>query len=92
MRVGIVWTFFLSSIIFSLLSLSLWKTARYRLNYCLKGPLSTKQPTNQPSVEKDAKSQVNHLYRAIVIMYFPDELQTKPAGNILLQKMCDDFL
>ena len=32
---------------FSLLSLSLWKTARYRLKYCLKGPLSPKQPTNQ---------------------------------------------
>ena len=23
-------------------------TARYRLKYCLKGPLSPKQPTNQP--------------------------------------------
>ena len=29
-------------------SLSLWETARYRLKYCLKGPLSPKQPTNQP--------------------------------------------
>ena len=26
---------------------SLWETARYRLKYCLKGPLSPKQPTNQ---------------------------------------------
>ena len=32
---------------FSLLSPSLWETARYRLKYCLKGPLSPKQPTNQ---------------------------------------------
>ena len=32
---------------FSSLSSSLWKTARYRLNYCLKGPLNPKQPTNQ---------------------------------------------
>ena len=31
----------------SFLSLSLWETARYRLKYCLKGPLSPKQPTNQ---------------------------------------------
>ena len=30
------------------LSPSLWETARYRLKYCLKGPLSQKQPTNQP--------------------------------------------
>ena len=29
------------------LSPSLWETARYRLKYCLKGPLSPKQPTNQ---------------------------------------------
>ena len=29
------------------LSPSLWETARYRLKYCLKGPLSSNQPTNQ---------------------------------------------
>ena len=28
------------------LSPSLWKTARYRLKYCLKGPFNPKQPTN----------------------------------------------
>ena len=27
----------------------LWETARYRLKYCLKGPLNPKQPTNQPT-------------------------------------------
>ena len=34
---------------FSFLSPYLWETARYRLKvkYCLKGPLSPKQPTNQ---------------------------------------------
>ena len=30
---------------FSHLSPSLWETARYRLKYCLKGPLNPKQPT-----------------------------------------------
>ena len=35
---------------FSPLSPSLWETARYRLKYCLKGPLNPKQPTNQPTV------------------------------------------
>ena len=30
----------------SILSPSLWETARYRLKYCLKGPLNPKQPTN----------------------------------------------
>ena len=32
---------------FSPLSPSLWETVRYRLKYCLKGPLNPKQPTNQ---------------------------------------------
>ena len=37
------------------LSPSLWETARYRLKYCLKGPLNpnpTNQPTNQPTTVK----------------------------------------
>ena len=37
--------------LFSSLSPSLWETARYRLKYCLKGPLNPKQPTNQIYVE-----------------------------------------
>ena len=32
------------------LSPSLWETARYRLKYCLKGPLNSKQPTSQLSI------------------------------------------
>ena len=35
---------------FSPLSPSLWETVRYRLKYCLKGPLNPKQPTNQLEV------------------------------------------
>ena len=35
--------------LFSFLSPSLWERARYRLEYCLKGPLNPKQPTNQPN-------------------------------------------
>ena len=31
---------------FSIFSPSLWETARYRLKYCLKGPLNPKQSTN----------------------------------------------
>ena len=32
---------------------SLWETARYRLKYCLKEPLSPKQPTNQQNRRKE---------------------------------------
>ena len=35
---------------FSSLSPSLWETARYRLKYCLKGPLNPKQPTNRLAI------------------------------------------
>ena len=38
--------FFLSSVI-SLLSPSLWEAVRYRLEYCLRGPLSPKQSANK---------------------------------------------
>ena len=37
---------------FSFLSPSFWETARYRLKYSLKGPLSPKQPTNKPITTK----------------------------------------
>ena len=48
---------------FSFLSPSLWETARYRLKYCLKGPLRPKQPTNQPyffGYKTDAFSFLNN--------------------------------
>ena len=37
---------------FTFLTPSLWETARYRLKYCLKGPLSPNQPTNQSILSK----------------------------------------
>ena len=43
---GDVWTFFALICLFSSLSPSFGETARYRLKYCLKGPLNPKQPTN----------------------------------------------
>ena len=42
---------------FTPLSPSLWEMARYRLKYCLKGPLNPKQPTNQSG---DAKVLGKH--------------------------------
>ena len=43
---------------FSPLSPSLWETVRYRLKYCLKGPLNPKQPTNQPSTRETEKEEI----------------------------------
>ena len=44
---GLVWTFVLLSILSFLFLPLFWETARYRLKYCLKGPLNPKPPTNQ---------------------------------------------
>ena len=53
---GVVWTFLLSSIL-SPLSPSLWETARYRLKYCLKGPLNPKQPNLSLSLSLSPQPQ-----------------------------------
>ena len=50
---------------FSPLSPSLWETARYRLKYCLKGPLNPKQPTNQPT--KTNNQSINQCIRGLSI-------------------------
>ena len=42
---------------FSPLSPSLWEMARYRLKYCLKGPLNPNQPTNQISLYRAEKKR-----------------------------------
>ena len=49
---------------FSLLSPPLWETVRYRLKYCLKGPLNPKQPTNQPA-EKQLSNGVMKVFFSI---------------------------
>ena len=49
---------FYSHLSFLPLSPSLWETARYRLKYCLKGPLSPKQP-NQSNVKDWAIESFN---------------------------------
>ena len=49
---------------FSSFSLS-WETARYRLKYCLKGPLNPKQPTN------------HHLHHCL-FFYFPFRQNVNP--------------
>ena len=62
--VGVVWTFFLSSGI-SFPSPILWEMARYRLKYCLKGPLNQ---NNQPSF---AICLQHHLLRFLYFRCLP---------------------
>ena len=51
--------------LFSPLSPFLWETARYRLKYCLKGPLNPKQPTNQQAICRFSLKLV--IYRSVKI-------------------------
>ena len=44
---------------FSILSPSHWETARYRLKYCIKGPISPKQPTNQNVLKRKEGIQIS---------------------------------
>ena len=62
--VGVCLDIFSLIYLFSFLSPSLWETARYRLKYCLKGPLNPKQPTNQPIV------WFHRIIFGIIYMYF----------------------
>ena len=45
---------------FSPLPPSLWETARYRLKYCLKGPLNPKS-TNQPTYKNNRHAATNNV-------------------------------
>ena len=67
---------------FSFLSPSLWETARYRLKYCLKGPLSPKQPTNI----KDSPSVFPFSFRRVNIsfQYFFNHIN----GCVFVVKCC----
>ena len=47
------------------LSPSLWETARYRLKYCLKGPLNPKQPTNQNMISNKLWGQKYFFFKKI---------------------------
>ena len=49
---GVVWTFY-SPLSFLSSSPSLWGTARYRLKYCLKGPLNQKQTNKYKSFREN---------------------------------------
>ena len=45
---------------------SLWETARYRLKYCLKGPLNPK-PTNQSTNQPTNKLHFQYIFNDALI-------------------------
>ena len=67
--------------LFSRLSPSLWEMARYRLKYCLKGPLNPNQPTNQKcfTYNNACKQTVQTLIRCHIL------------HNLIAHKRIDKF-
>ena len=60
---------------FSSLSPSLWETARYRLKYCLKGPLNPKQPTNHKHRINVIVTPVNGRFAQKVSLWHPYQIR-----------------
>ena len=58
---------------FSPLSSSLWETARYRLKFCLKGPLNPKQPTKQHFIHTVTQ------FKGLKFSIYDEELVWLPA-------------
>ena len=75
--------FFLSSII-SLLSPYLREMALYRLKYCLKGLLSPKQPTNQPTNDNNTRINIyDSLLLVVCEITRPSPVQdSSPVGTL----------
>ena len=78
---------------FSLLSPSLWETARYGLKYCLKGPLNPKQPTNQSEtiLKKLFKGQVK-IGMDRWIFFFRLPLGQVVLSNLFLTLYCNNVI
>ena len=65
---------------FSFLSPSLWETARYRLKYCLKGPLDPNQPTTKFKNTMYTFLKTKWLSISFsVIMIIKDSVSTPPT-------------
>ena len=62
------------------LSPSLWETARYRLKYCLKGPLNPK-PTNQPILENQTDIKLSHYYAELIQNLLTSFLEAETVLN-----------
>ena len=76
---------FYSHLSFSPLSPSLWETARYRLKYCLKGPLNPKQPTNHPRLVftinyLNSTYKYNHTVKRFYLITFTEKIRPKRPG------------
>ena len=76
---------------FSPLSPSLWETARYRLKYCLKGPLNPKQPTNQDlslslTVFQEQTCRGRRKLKLLIFVFIPQAVMSKRDESVIARK------
>ena len=69
--------------LFSPLSPSLWETVRYRLKYCLKGPLNPKS-TNQPKKAYVVNFRLSYFPFLDVSILYKNNLMNKISKNMLM--------
>ena len=76
---------------FSSLSPSLWETVRYRLKYCLKGPLNPKQPTNQPTNWQESMTPSSSYTRGCQVLggKYCNKVTDDPESRLFLSR-CDE--
>ena len=75
------------------LSPSLWETARYRLKYCLKGPLNPKQPTNQITLNRFLPLR-KHAYTNTLSIFQPKnngKFKMKNCVKVLISAQNIDY-
>ena len=78
---------------FSSLSPSLWEMARYRLKYCLKGPLNPKptknnlkEPTSRILKKKKKKKKNDVSFRCIIL--FHGRWKSNTIQDMILHRAC----
>ena len=67
---------------------TLSQTARYRLKYCHKGPLSPKQPTNQPINIKPRDGLSNRIHKSANAVNGSANLNTDDIANLAVNLSC----
>ena len=72
---------------------SLWETARYRLKYCLKGPLNPKQPTNQPTLTSCICKTLERMINERLVWYLEkNNIITEFQSGFRHQRSTNDHL
>ena len=74
--------------LFSPLSPSLQETARYRLKYCLKGPLNPKQPTTKKYKPLNQSKHSTSIFTYFLFVFSILKHTTEQCGQLCRRPQC----